>query len=68
MKKLITILFLLVFTVTTFAMATAYWTGKSRYGVSVTGQSMVSCEYNYAGNKFWRGFVGSVCPTSVTVY
>jgi hypothetical protein len=47
--------------------ATAYFTGRSHYVTTVTGQAGVQCEYNYLGNKFWRTFLGSMCPNSVEV-
>jgi len=45
----------------------AAWTGGSRPGLTVTGQAGVSCEYLYAGNSFWRAFVGGACPATVEV-
>jgi hypothetical protein len=48
------------------AAATAYWTGKQNQVQTVTYQSGWNCEYNYAGQTFWRTFVGT-CPTSVQV-
>lgn len=47
--------------------ATAIWTGQMRFVTTVTYQQGVSCEYQYSGNKFWRTFVGSSCPTTVEV-
>jgi hypothetical protein len=48
--------------------ATAYWTGQVRYVTTVTYQQGVSCEYNYAGQTFWRTFAGTgMCPSSVEV-
>jgi len=48
--------------------ATAYWTGKSEYVTTVTYKQGIKCEYNYAGNTFWRTFTGvSSCPSSVEV-
>lgn len=67
MKKLILSLVIgMTFSGSAFA-ATAFWTGQVRYGQSVTGAYVANCEYMYAGNKFWRAFVGS-CPLSVEVY
>ena len=47
--------------------AIAYWTGNVKYVTTVTYQQGVSCEYNYAGNTFWRTFVGMSCPSQVSV-
>lgn len=44
----------------------AFWTGRSELGQSVTGSSGTNCEYNYAGNTFWRMYRGA-CPSSVDV-
>jgi hypothetical protein len=46
--------------------ASAYWTGRQEMGQSVTGMSVWRCEYNYAGQTFWRAFPGS-CPSSMQV-
>jgi hypothetical protein len=51
----------------TASAATAFWTGRMETGQSVTGRFVYNCEYNYAGNTFWRAF-GSYCPSSVEVY
>jgi hypothetical protein len=47
--------------------ATAFWTGRMEQAQSVTYQMVWNCEYNYAGQTFWRAFRGS-CPSSVEVY
>lgn len=47
--------------------ATAFWTGQMRIAQSVTYQTVWNCQYNYAGNIFWRAFRGT-CPSSVQVY
>ena len=48
--------------------ATAYWTGQMQYVTTVTYRQGVSCEYNYAGQTFWRTFAGTgSCPSSVQV-
>lgn len=47
--------------------ATAYWTGRSEYVTTITYQSGVRCEYNYAGRTFWRTFTGAMCPSTVEV-
>ena len=52
---------------TTALAATAYWTGNSRFVTTVTYQQGIACEYNYAGQTFWRTFVGAACPSSVQV-
>jgi hypothetical protein len=46
--------------------ATAHWTGKQQQVQTVTYQYGWNCEYTYAGQTFWRTFVGS-CPSSVQV-
>lgn len=48
--------------------ATVYWTGQSNYGQSVTGQSVINCQYQYAGKFFWKTFVSSFCPYSIEIY
>lgn len=35
-------------------------------GQSVTGVAGMNCEYQYAGQKFWRMYQGS-CPSSIDV-
>jgi hypothetical protein len=47
--------------------ATAFWTGQVRYITTITYKQGVECEYNYAGNTFWRTFTGSSCPANVQV-
>lgn len=44
----------------------AFWTGRSQIGQSVTGAIGTNCEYQYAGQKFWRMYQGG-CPSSVDV-
>lgn len=46
--------------------ATAVWTGKQEQVITVTYQIAWNCEYNYAGQTFWRVFQGS-CPSSIEV-
>jgi len=46
--------------------ATAYWTGRSEQVQTVTYKWVWRCEYNYAGQTFWRLFETS-CPSSVEV-
>lgn len=46
--------------------ATAYFTGRQEQVQTVTYQYGWRCEYQYAGQKFWRVFVGS-CPMQVEV-
>jgi hypothetical protein len=67
MKKLIVALTLGLIMSSNVYAATAFWTGQVKYGQSVTGQYVANCQYMYAGNYFWRAFVGS-CPSSVEVY
>jgi hypothetical protein len=67
MKKLIVALIVGMAISGTANAATAFWTGQSHMAQSVTGQMVWNCEYMYAGNKFWRAFVGT-CPMSVEVY
>lgn len=45
---------------------TAYWTGRQVQVQTVTYQVGWSCEYRYAGQTFWRTFVGA-CPPNVQV-
>jgi hypothetical protein len=67
MKKLLLALVVGMAITGTASAATAFWTGQVRYGQSVTGSYVANCEYMYAGNRFWRAFVGN-CPSSVEVY
>jgi len=67
MKKLIIALIIGLTVSGTAYAATAFWTGQVRYGQSVTGAYVANCQYQYAGNYFWRAFVGS-CPSSIEVY
>ena len=46
--------------------ATAFWTGQVRVEQSVTYQTVMNCEYNYAGQTFWLAFK-DYCPASVEV-
>lgn len=46
--------------------ATAYFTGRQEQVQTVTYQYAWNCEYNYAGQTFWRVFKNS-CPSSVEV-
>ena len=45
---------------------TAMWTGNQRQVQTVTNQFGWTCEYRYAGQTFWRTFVGS-CPSTIQV-
>jgi hypothetical protein len=38
-----------------------------RFVQTVTYQSGISCEYQYANRRFWVTFVSSSCPPSVEV-
>lgn len=44
----------------------AVWTGRSEPATSVTGVSGVNCEFDYAGQRFWRMFAGG-CPSKFQV-
>jgi Tfp pilus assembly protein PilV len=44
----------------------AFWTGKSQSGQSVTGAVGMNCEYQYGGRYFWRMFQG-YCPSSIQI-
>ena len=46
--------------------ATAFWTGQSEQVQTVTYKWVWRCEYNYAGQTFWRLFETS-CPSSIEV-
>ncbi len=46
--------------------ATATWTGRQEMVQTVTYQQAWNCEYQYAGQKFWRVFKNS-CPSSIEV-
>lgn len=47
--------------------AWAFWTGAMEYVTTVTYRQGVRCEYNYAGQTFWRTFAKASCPTRVEV-
>jgi len=65
MKKLIISALLISATASALA-ATAFFTGRQEQVQTVTYQMAWKCEYNYAGNTFWRVFKNS-CPSSVEV-
>jgi hypothetical protein len=65
MKKITTLLLLVVICSQAFAV-TAFFTGRMEQVTTVTYQVAWKCEYDYAGNKFWRVFKNS-CPSSVEV-
>jgi len=44
--------------------ATAFWSGRSSFGQSITGAVGYNCEYNYAGRMVWL-FFATNCPPSV---
>lgn len=46
--------------------ATAVWTGRMEIVQSVTGQAVFNCQYQYAGQFFWRQFASS-CPATIEV-
>jgi hypothetical protein len=53
--------------VSSYALAaTAYWTGRQEQVVTVTQQIAWNCEYDYAGQRFWRVFQ-TACPSSIEV-
>lgn len=52
---------------TAVTLAWAFWTGRSEYVTTVTGKTGVNCQYQYAGQHFWRTFVGGMCPAKVWV-
>lgn len=67
MKKLLILIALVGLQVGPAHAATAYWTGQMEYVTTVTYKSGVRCQYNYAGNSFWRTFSGGSCPSSIQV-
>jgi hypothetical protein len=67
MKALIIAIILSATLSTTAQAATAFWTGNMEYVTTVTYQMGYNCQYNYAGNLFWRVF-SSYCPGTVEVY
>lgn len=46
--------------------ATAYFTGRQEMVQTVTNQMGWKCQYQYAGNYFWRVFLGQ-CPVTVEI-
>lgn len=44
----------------------ANWTGKATPAMSVSGLSILQCEYMFAGRSFIRNFQGS-CPATIQV-
>lgn len=65
MKRAILVIALSTILLPAFA-ATANWTGRMEPVITVTHQVAWNCEYNYAGQTFWRAFKGS-CPYRVDV-
>ena len=65
MRKSLLIIIAALATNSAFA-ATAYWTGRQEQVQTVTYQMAWKCEYNYAGQTFWRVFQTS-CPSSIEV-
>ena len=47
--------------------AWAFWTGRYEFVTTVTYRQGVKCEYNYAGQTFWRVFTKVSCPARVEV-
>jgi hypothetical protein len=66
MKKTITAVILILLAATSASAATAFWTGRMVQVQTVTYQMAWNCEYNYAGQTFWRVFKTS-CPSSIEV-
>lgn len=46
--------------------ATAFWTGQEQQITTITHQQGWNCQYTYAGQTFWRAYVGT-CPASIAV-
>jgi hypothetical protein len=65
MKKYIAALIVISASSSAFA-ATAFWTGRQEQVQTVTYQFAWNCEYNYAGQTFWKVFKNS-CPSSVEI-
>jgi len=67
MKKIVTsVFFIIILAVATAYAATAFWTGRMEQVHTVTGQIAWNCEYQYAGQTFWRVFSTS-CPSTINV-
>lgn len=47
--------------------AQAMWTGRSRFVTTLSGKAGVSCEYEANGQRFWKTFVGALCPAFIEV-
>lgn len=47
--------------------AMAIWTGNSKYVTTVTFKTVLACEYDYLGTRFWRTTRGFSCPYQVEV-
>jgi len=63
----LTIAFFSALLLSTAALAvTATWTGRSEMVTTVTYQQAFKCEYQYAGQNFWRLFTG-YCPPTVEI-
>ena len=46
----------------------AWFTGNQEFTSSVTGLSIVRCQYDYSGTSFWRNYrANTTCPQSVAV-
>jgi hypothetical protein len=46
----------------------AHWTGKSEHFLSLTKRASIRGEYLFAGQRFWREFIGTTsCPGRVDV-
>jgi len=66
MKRFVIAVLLGLLSATSVSAATAFWTGRQEQVQTVTYQWAWNCEYNYAGQLFWRVFRMS-CPSSVEV-
>ena len=66
MKKLITLIALLIVASSAFA-GTAYWTGEVQYITTISYQQGVRCGYNYNGQHFYMVFNSTICPSSINV-
>lgn len=64
--KTIMVGLILVAAVAPALAATAFFTGRQEQVQTVTYQYAWRCEYNYAGQTFWKIFKNS-CPSSVEV-
>ena len=59
-------LFVLLLWATQVYAVEAFWTGQFKIETSITGRMVWNCEYQYAGQRFWRTFE-SGCPSSIDI-